>query len=92
MFGVSLTGHSSFGGVGSMLRNEMISTALRLKVFGALLESRVLGSHAVRDEYTIQEWVYGDGGVSWDPQVRYYQERGFKKEDSRSYELRPIIF
>lgn len=77
MFGMSLTGHPECPGVPLTLHADAFRYMMGNNMCGIYFSSRVPGFSRARDNYFIEEWVFGDKYRSRDPEVRFYQKIGY---------------
>lgn len=78
MFGISLTAHPDYPGVGTQLQLQAGVLGIKNKKQGCFLGSRVPRYHKAAANYSIEEWVYGKNKRSRDTEIRYYQRAGFQ--------------
>lgn len=78
IFGINLTAHPNHPGIGLALQLRIWSIGVQYKIIGGYIGSRIPSYHRVYKRYSIEQWVYGKNGKSYDAEVRYYQNAGFK--------------
>ena len=78
LFGVSLTVHEHYSGIGAELLNAGQKLLSRHKKKGLFIGSRVPNFSKNSKEFSIKQWVYGQNLQSRDPVVAFFQHHGFK--------------
>lgn len=78
MFGISLTGHPEYKGVGVELQLQAWALIIQHRKKGCFLGSRIPTFYKFKEKYSIEQYVFGKDGKSFDPEVRYYQEANFR--------------
>jgi len=78
MFGMNLTNHPECPGVGLTLHADAFKYMVANNLEGIYFGSRVPGFSRASAKYSIDRWVFGENGMSMDPEIRYYQKIGYR--------------
>ena len=77
MFGVSLTVHRDYSGLGAELLKVGRQVLSSHNKKGLFIGSRVPNFRAESKGYSIEQWVYGAHARSFDRMIAFFQENGF---------------